>query len=295
MKKLALIISSIVVLLTVIAVAVYANSQGIILLNPQGAVASHQRDLLVFASFLSLFGLIPTFILTAWIILRYSENRSTAGKKPQVSSAASLAWFALLATVIGVFIVVMLKSTFLIDPYKPLASDQPPLTVQVVAMQWKWLFIYPEYGIATVNELVIPQDRPIAFEITADAPMSSFWIPDLGGMIYAMEGMVTKLNLVANNTGEFTGRTAEINGKGYADMKFTTKAITPADFNRWITDTRSETRVLDWKAYQQLSKPTIAHPVEQFGLVDSSVYGNVLMKFMDPNQHGSTSHDQASH
>ncbi len=299
MKKIGLIVSASIIIATIVVVTIYAQSQGIALLDPQGAVAAHQRDLLVFASWLSLFALIPTFALVLFVVMRYRQRpegtKVSRSGKGSISPESSIAWLALLLTITTVLAAVMLKSTWQLDPYRPLKSDKEPLTVQVVALQWKWLFIYPDQGIATVNELIIPEDRPVSFEITADAPMSSFWIPKLGGMIYAMEGMVTKLNLVANETGQFEGRTAEINGKGYAGMKFTTKAVSQTDFDQWVSVTQGRGGLLNSDTYQALAVPSTNNPTQHFAHTDPALYGSILMKFMDSNHHQDSPHSSSSH
>src|SRR5690606_32113719 len=184
---------------------------------------------------LGLAALIPVFILTIIIISKYKVSDNSLPKKTktkfEVRPEASWVWAGFISLIILVLSVIMLKSTHAIDPYKQLSTEVKPLAVRVVALPWKWLFIYPEERIATINELVVPEDRPLHFELTADAPMSSFWIPKLGGMIYTMEGMVTQLNLIANETGTYEGINTEINGKGYADMNFTTRAVTDNEYN----------------------------------------------------------------
>ena len=119
-----------------------------------------------------------------------------------------------------------------LHPYKPIESSVKPITIQVIALDWKWLFIYPEQGIATVNFIQIPVNTPINFKLTADGPMNSFWIPSLGGQIYSMATMETKINLMADTTGDFPGEAAEINGKGFSGMRFVARSSTRADFDK---------------------------------------------------------------
>ena len=166
------------------------------------------------------------------------------------------------------------------------------MNVRVIALPWKWLFIYPQEGIATVNELVIPVDTPVKFDLIADAPMSSFWIPKLGGMIYTMEGMVTNINLMATEAGEFEGMNTEINGEGYSNMRFITRAVTNEVYADWVDEVRQSPQYLSFDAYDELAKKSIDHPIERYASSDPAIFGTVLMKFMDHSgEHG---HDQPS-
>ncbi len=173
------------------------------------------------------------------------------------------------------------SSSHSLEPSKAIASNQPPLKIQVIALQWKWLFIYPEQNIATLNYVQFPANRPVAFEITADAPMNSFWIPSLGGQIYAMEGMSTRLNLMADKPGEFRGSSANISGKGFAGMNFTAKASTQVEFDLWVNQAvkRSDRR-LTIMSYHKLAKPSEDNPLIYYASVEAGLYNAVIMKFM---------------
>jgi cytochrome o ubiquinol oxidase subunit 2 len=169
-----------------------------------------------------------------------------------------------------------------LDPFKPLESDKKPLRIEVVALQWKWLFIYPEEKIAAVNRLRIPVNRPIHFEITADAPMNSLWIPDLGSQIYAMPGMKTELNLIANEAGDFRGSSANISGEGFAGMHFITTAESEEQFKSWVESFNKIHNELDLKTYQEIAKPSQNDPPTLYQLKDENLFNQVLMKFMHP-------------
>ncbi len=158
------------------------------------------------------------------------------------------------------------------------------MTIQVVALDWKWLFLYPEYGIATVNFIQFPENTPINFEITSDAPMNSFWIPQLGGQIYAMPAMRSKLHLIASETGSFRGVSANISGKGFAGMMFTAKASTDEEFNQWVRWVKQSPKRLDKIVYEQLLKPTEYHPVEYYLLLQNDLFDQILMKYMVPSK-----------
>jgi cytochrome o ubiquinol oxidase subunit 2 len=161
-------------------------------------------------------------------------------------------------------------------------SSNRPVAIKVVALRWKWLFIYPEQNIATVNFVEFPERTPVHFELTADAPMSSFWIPQLGTQIYAMAAMQTQLNVMANSEGEYAGKNMEINGAGYADMNFKAKSVSRDDFDAWIQHVKQASSTLDQVAYEDLAKPTEANPVAYYSSVTQGLYDSIMMKFMMP-------------
>lgn len=290
---------SIILLLSVLGIILYAMSQGIAVLDPAGLISEHQRNMFWLSVSLGLLALIPVFIMTTIIVYRYrshdDNSTDSQGSKWQVKPLASWMWTSFVVLIIATLAVFMYKSTFAIDPYKPIAVAEDSLAVRVVALPWKWLFIYPEENIATINELVIPVDTEIAFELTADAPMSSFWIPKLGGMIYAMEGMVTKLHLQATSTGEFEGMNTEINGKGYSGMRFKTMVVTSQDYKQWVADVRVSANTLDSTAYQKLAQPSTDNTVQHYAAADPSLFGQILSKFMSSSHHSENNNSTNSH
>lgn len=297
MNRILTIFSAILIVGSFLGIYAYAKSQGIDVLEPQGYISANQRDLFYIALGLGLVALIPVFVMTFVIIQRYHVGNKKAehrySRNWQVKAEASWLWAIFVSFIIAILAVIMFRSTIAVDPYKPLTTDQPSKVIRVVALPWKWLFIYPEEGIASVNELALPINQPVTFELTADAPMSSFWIPKLGGMIYAMEGMVTKLNLMATSTGEYQGKNAEINGQGYSGMNFTTKALSAQDYQAWVDQVKLTGGVLNNNTYQALAKRSTDHPVQKFSSTDPAIFGTVLSKFMDPSHqdHNSAASD----
>src|SRR6478672_11961096 len=186
-------------------------------LQPKGEVASAQRDLFIFTAALSAVVVVPVFTLLAVFSIKYRAGNNRAKYMPDwgENKALEILWWGIPIIIISILGVVIIQTSHSLDPYKVRAGDKP-LKVQVVALRWKWLFIYPEQNVASLNQLPIPVDRPITFDMSADAPMSAFWIPALGSQVYAMNGMTSKLNLKADETGTFTGYTTNINGEGYA-------------------------------------------------------------------------------
>jgi cytochrome o ubiquinol oxidase subunit 2 len=157
-----------------------------------------------------------------------------------------------------------------------------PIKIQVVALQWKWLFIYPEHNIASLNFFQFPEQTPLEFAITADAPMNSFWISQLGGQIYAMPGMNSKLHLIANETGEFRGSSANLSGEGFAGMHFIAKSSTHADFDQWVESVKSSSNTLDKESYRKLALPSKNNPPEIYVLKDIHLYNQIIMRYMMP-------------
>jgi cytochrome o ubiquinol oxidase subunit 2 len=189
-----------------------------------------------------------------------------------------LIWWAIPFEIVLVLGALTWTSTHELDPRRPL--DGPaPLVVEVVALDWKWLFIYPEERIATVNYLAMPVNRPVRFEITADAPMNSFWIPKLGGQIYAMTGMKTELNLVANQVGEYRGMSANYSGDGFAGMKFSVVAMGDAQFKDWVASSQAFPDSLTWESYQTLRQPHADYGVRYYGEVDTNLQEKIIQSF----------------
>jgi cytochrome o ubiquinol oxidase subunit 2 len=217
------IIFGVLVIGVLIAVAVkYLKTVNIEVFNPKGSIAEKQRNLIIFASLLSLLVIIPVYILTFTFLFKYRETNKKARYTPDWdhNRIYETIWWGIPIAVILLLSIVTWNSTHALDPYKPLSSSEKPLDIQVVALQWKWLFIYPEQNVATVNYVQIPVNRPVTFTITSDAPMNSLWIPQLGGQIYAMSGMSTQLHLIANHAGSYNGSSANISGEGFAGMRF---------------------------------------------------------------------------
>lgn len=286
MKRVIKIAALLVVILGVIVgVAALLHGHTIDILNPQGEVAVKERNLIVFTLLLSLVVVVPVFTLLIVFSLRYREsNTKKAPYRPNWDNNKYLEiiWWGIPCIIILILGTITWTTSHQLDPYKKLDSNVPALNVQVVALQWKWLFIYPDQHIASVNLLPIPEKTPVNFSITSDAPMNSFWIPSLGGQVYAMSGMSTKLSLIANTTGDFKGSSANISGAGFADMHFIARSQSKADFDMWVKTVQSSSKQLDMTSYGNLAKPaTVAQPVF-FKLNDSALYDKIVMKYMMP-------------
>jgi cytochrome o ubiquinol oxidase subunit II len=260
------------------------KNSDIAVLSPRGTIAKQQRDLINIATLLSLIVVIPVFILTFFIGWKYRESNKKSKYTPDWDHNTKLEffWWAIPSTIILILAVITWKSTHALDPTQPL-SNAKPLTIQVIALQWKWLFIYPEQNIASVNFVQFPKDKPVEFEITADAPMNSFWIPQLGGQIYAMAGMSTHLNLMANQTGDFIGSSANLSGSGFADMKFTARASTQQEFETWQHTVQQSSNTLNHNEYLKLAQPGEHKQPVLYSAIELGLFDTIIKRFTEPS------------
>lgn len=253
------------------------------LFSPKGLVAGGQHKLIVYSAGVMLAFAIPTVLLFYFFAWKYRASNTKATYNPNISHGKL---FIIGLWVIPIVIVMMLAgvmwpATHLLEPHKTISASTKPLTIQVIALRWKWLFIYPDQQIATVNFVQVPVNTPVQFDLTADeAPMSSFWIPHLGGQLYAMTGHVNRLNLMAYTTGDFPGRSAEINGAGFAGMKFTARASSQPDFDSWVQGVKQSAQALDTANYNHLLQPSQNNPSTFYSPVDPDLYDKMLMKYM---------------
>ena len=203
MKKAIRILVWATLLVVVIAFAIeYITTNNIPVLNPKGLIALQQKELIIVCFFLMCLVVIPVFIMMPLFSMKYREGNKKAKYTPDWghSTLAEIIWWGVPLIIIVILGVITWKSTHALNPYKQIVNGKKPIAIQVVALDWKWLFIYPDQGIATVNYMQFPEKTPMNFAITSDAPMNSFWIPQLGGQIYAMPAMTTKLSLIADET-----------------------------------------------------------------------------------------------
>ena len=236
---------------------------------------------------------LTVFLLLFFFAFRYSATKVNAHEKHQPNwdhdnTLAEAIWWAT-PTVIVIFLsVIAWQSTHRLDPFVKIPSNAPGITIEVVALPWKWLFIYPELGIATVNEIAFPENTPITFKITSDAPMNSFWIPSLGGQIMAMQGMVTELNLLAEKTGVHNGLSGNISGEGFSGMTFKVHSMEPFEFSAWVEKVKASTNALTFSSYKRIAEPSSYNAVAYFYPVSPLLYTDIVMKYMShaPTENG---------
>jgi cytochrome o ubiquinol oxidase subunit 2 len=253
-------------------------------LDPKGIIGLAEKDLIVTATILMGLIVIPVLVLTFAIAWRYRSGNTKAKYTPnwEHSALEEFIWWAVPSLIIAALAGIAWTSSHDLDPFKPLDSSTPTLTIQVVALDWKWLFIYPEERIASVNLVEFPVGRPINFQITADAPMNSFWIPQLGGQIYAMAGMSTKLHLMADEPGTYSGASANFSGRGFSGMKFNAVAVSEEEYVQWLANVRKSPNVLDIRHYKALAAPSENPPISYYAWTDIDLYNSIVQKFKHP-------------
>jgi cytochrome o ubiquinol oxidase subunit 2 len=229
-------------------------------LDPQGPIAAAERLILFDSTGIMLAIVIPTMLATLAVAFWFRSSNARAIYLPDFNYSGRLEILVWSIPIMTVLLVggVAWVGAYNLDPPKPIASAEKPLRVQVVSLDWKWLFIYPEQGIASVNQLFIPVGTPVNFELTSSGVMNSFLVPQLGGQIYTMAGMVTRLNLLADHAGSYRGISSQFSGDGFADMHFMANAVPADQFAQWVAATRSSGPRLDQQAYTDLAKPTKA-------------------------------------
>lgn len=284
------------ILVILIVAGWYLHRTNIPILEPRGPIADKERNLILFAAFLSLFVVVPVFTMAIFIAWKYRESNTKATYAPEFdhSRLFETIWWLIPAVLIGILSVVAWNSSHTLSPYLPLNSDVQPLTVDVVSLDWKWLFIYPNQGIASVNRLMIPVNTPIDFNLTSDAPMNSFWIPQLSGQIYCMPGMSTQLHLAASKVGSYNGFSANISGVGFSGMTFKADAVSNAQFDNWMQTTSWAPSHLTLAAYSKLAKPSENNPVTYYSSVDPSLYNAIIDKYIEPSSSSSSGNSGSS-
>ena len=248
------------------------------MLAPGGQVMAQERHLFLLVSFVMLFVIGPVLLLTPIFAWYYRLSNTKSAYRPEWAfnwPIEFLIWIppAVIVSALGVF---LWNYTHALDPYKPIASTKPAVRVQAVALDWKWLFIYPDDGIATVNELVFPADRPVHLDLTSGTVMQSLLLPRLAGQIYAMAGMRTELNFAAYAPGEFEGENVQYNGDGFPHQKFPVRALSSNAYATWLAAAQADTRRLDLGAYKQMATVRAVSVPQIFGTVAPNLFGNIL-------------------
>lgn len=271
------------------------NDSGDTFLIPGGPIAAAQRAELFQILGWTMIAILPVFVLVPVLLWRYRYRNSKARYTPdwdRSSLLEALMWGVPLV-IVAVLSVQLYRTTHALDPYKPIASDRPALRVQVVGLDWKWLFIYPDLGIATVNDLTFPEKTSVALELTTDTVMQSFLVAALAGQVYAMPGMRTKLHLLASEPGSFEGENTQFNGTGFPEQRFRATAMTQADFDAWVARVRSDGQPLTAEIYALLAESSTGAEAQQrlnakglpagvvhFSPVEGDVFATVLHRYM---------------
>lgn len=264
-------------------------------LNPSGDVALQQRDQLVSATLLMLLIILPVMVMTAVIAWKYRASNKDADYQPDWDHSTQMElwiWAAPLVIIIALGAMTWI-GTHTLDPYRkldrvahnqPVPADVKSLEVDVVSLDWKWLFIYRDLGIASVNQLAAPVDRPLDFHLTSQTVMNAFYVPTLAGMIYTMAGMETQLHAVINKPGDYDGFSANYSGAGFTDMRFRFLGMSDGDFQQWVAKIKAGGGTLDRSSYETLATPSRNAPVQTYANVDPALFQAVVQRCVRPGE-----------
>ena len=251
---------------------------------PAGPVAANDSQILIDATIIMLAIVIPTILLAFWVAWHYRASNTKAEYLPYWAFSGrveAVVWSIPILTIMFLGGVIWIGS-YQLDPFRPLDSRTPPVEVQVVSLDWKWLFIYPQQGIATVNQLVVPAGTPVHFSITSGSVFNTFFVPRMGSMIYAMPGMVSQLNLQADRPATLLGQSAHFSGDGFSDMQFRVRSVPSAEFAAWANAVRSAGPILDRPAYAALARQSRRDPPAAFRAVDPQLFHAVSTQQIPP-------------
>nr|WP_281438810.1 ubiquinol oxidase subunit II [Achromobacter xylosoxidans] len=248
------------------------------ILSPKGDIGAQEKTLLFTATGLMLLVVIPVIIMILTFAWKYRASNTKADYQPKWahSTAIEVVVWTVPCIIVAILAVITWRSTHALDPYKPLVSEHKPVTIEVVSLDWKWLFIYPEYDIATVNEIAFPVDVPVNFRITSASVINSFFIPQLGSQIYSMAGMETKLHLNAREPGTYAGISANYSGAGFSGMRFKAIATSQEGFDNWVKEAKASGTALTPAVYQELTKRSEHNPVAKYASVPPSMFDYIL-------------------
>ena len=284
-------------MLCVLAAPALLAGCNMVVLDPSGDIAVQQRNLIIASTALMLLVIVPVIAMTFIFAWRYraSNPDPDATYDPDFHHSTQLEvviWTVPLLIIIALGAMTWI-STHTLDPFRPLGrlapgkpvpADMKPLKVQVVSLDWKWLFIYPDLGIASVNEMAVPVDQSISFDLTSSSVWNTFYVPALAGMVYTMPAMRTQLQAVINKEGTYRGRSAHYSGSGFSRMEFDFRGLSRDDFDKWVAKAKASGTPLDRDTYQRLEKPSEAEPVRVFGSVDGDLFDSILGLCVRPGQ-----------
>lgn len=280
---------AILILAVLFISGLYLSSVNIPVLEPKGPIADKEFRLLLVVVGLMLIVVVPVFSLLAYIVWRYRDNAKKEGKyMPDWDHSRVIEgmWWLIPSILITILAVITWNATYALNPFKPIASKKQPLVIEAISLQWKWLFIYPKQQVASVNQVVFPNNTPVHFYLTSDAPMNSFWLPQLSGQIYTMPGMQTQLYLMANQKGTFDGWSANISGIGFASMMFKAISTNRSGFESWIQRIDLTSKPLTKNTYDRLARPSSYAPISYYTHPASNLFFDTIQKYMTPSTKG---------
>lgn len=283
--KRKLLLGFIAILVGVFGIVTVLTNENTLTTHPKGYISKNILELIITNISFMLIIIIPTYILLFSVIWKYCIKNENAKYDPNHSYGpiGLILMWGLPSIVVLVMAIKTWDATHQLNPYKPIESENKALTIEVVALNWKWLFIYPEQGIATLNYFEIPERTPIHLKLTADhSPMNSFWIPQLCGQMYCMAGMTNQEYLMADGLGQYHGRAVEINGEGYSSMNFLVKSTSASDFESWVKQVQSSAHPLSKEVYDELVKPAVNESTILFSDVEKGFFHEIVHKYMYP-------------
>jgi cytochrome o ubiquinol oxidase subunit 2 len=260
------------------------SSCSVAVLNPAGPVGAGDAAILINATVIMLAIVVPTILLAFWMAWRYRASNPRAEYLPYWSYSGrieAVVWSIPILTIMFIGGLIWIGSHRL-DPFRPLSSSKPPLEVQVVSLDWKWLFIYPQNGIATVNQLVVPTGTPVHFSITSASVFNAFFVPRLGSMIYAMPGMISQLHLQSDESTRLRGISAQFSGDGFSDMQFEVKSLPDAEFETWMKSTQATGLALDRDSYGKLLQQSERVQPATYRLADPGLFNAIVQQTIPP-------------
>ena len=262
------------------AVTFLQGCSTILLFDPKGPIGEAERFVIIAAIVLMLIVVIPVFIMAFWFARKYRASNTESTYMPKWTHSAKIEFFmwAVPFAIVTVLAILASTSPHSLDPYKPIPSAEKPINIEAISQDWKWLFIYPDQNIATVNEITFPVNVPVSFRITSDTVMTSFFMPQLCSQIYAMAGMQTRLHLLADKPGTYAGHNQQFSGRGYADMHFKANAVSREEFQSWVQKVRQSPEKLDLDQYEKLATPSVGHGVTYFSSVKPDLFEYIMRK-----------------
>ncbi|BFI91043.1 cytochrome o ubiquinol oxidase subunit II [Enterobacterales bacterium endosymbiont of Anomoneura mori] len=259
------------------------SSAPFFLIKTKGDISLLEKKLIITSIILMLIIIIPVIYITIFFFLKYNEKEKKI-YKPNWCNSKKIEFLIWTIPIIIILILgtITLKTTHVLDPYKPLINCNEPIEIEVISLDWKWLFIYPNNKIATINEICFPKNTPIKFKITSNSVMNSFFIPKLGSQIYSMAGMESKLNLISNESGNYEGFSSSFSGKGFSNMKF--KVIVTEnnnEFKKWLNIVKmSKKTILNNRQFYYISKQSENNPIEYYSNVENNLFKKIILNFI---------------
>jgi cytochrome o ubiquinol oxidase subunit II len=265
------------VLATLMAAGFAASSRAEGVLDPQGPIASAERTILLNSTSIMLVVVVPVIVLTLAFAWWYRATNTRASYQPNWVNSGRIEFvvWSIPAMVVLLLAAVAWTSSHDLDPARKLPSNLKPVRIEVVSLDWKWLFIYPDLQVATLNQIVVPAGAPIEFLLTSTNVMNAFWVPQLGSQIYTMPGMTTRLNLLAEHAGDYPGLSSNFSGDGFSDMRFLVHAVTAAAFSSWLAATQASGEMLGGDAYSRLARSGSDVSVRSYGNVEQGLFERI--------------------